>query len=203
MKQIQFTDAYGKLHILDLHDAQVVDLYDSLNTVVTDGNLNLASVKDSKDELVLSDFYQKEAELEADAGTLFNQVEWVNIDHPNGFDTFNYNIRVDINTVLTEEEVCTVSGAIGYACKVSFRGESLSLPEVTLIKHNTTTALCFSYDLTKSRSDDVGAHFNTWAENIKEFIQVGSPKYKTNKSGKIGERLIYGIGKVGIEIYTD
>ena len=187
MKQIDFNDAYGQRHVLNLSDSGFERLLSQMKTMDSE-NAPLDNPEGDNTK------------------TLFNKIKWVNTDLAHGFNTFENYIRVDINKYLSQKEVEQVSGAVGYAAKVNLRGESLSDPEVTQKKfyRRDCTILCFHYDLTKSASDDVSAHFETFRNDLEHFIVAGTPAYKAAKNGHPkGFQLVKGIGDCDIDLFTD
>ncbi len=79
-------------------------------------------------------------------------------------------------------------------------GEDLSLPTVWRPEKAGFAVLDFNYDTTKSqRSDPDPARALAVAQ---QFIQEGTPPYKTNRVGKKGERLTYGIGNTTLTFFV-
>ena len=104
-----------------------------------------------------------------------------------------YSLRVEFSRQLTPDEISSVSKAIGYAFRARIRGEEISEPTVLQNTGRNGTVLEFSYDTTKTRSDDPDliAAFDEAAT----YIELGSPIRKTDRAGKgtKGTRLVEGL----------
>lgn len=106
-----------------------------------------------------------------------------------------YEIRLVFDVCLTNEEIQTVSGCLGYSLRQHWRGESLSEPDVT---HDHTaskplTILDYSYDSTKTASDDPDV--DETFHSALTYMVTGTPVRRTNsRHGKAGTQLIKGLG---------
>ena len=113
-------------------------------------------------------------------------------EHPGSW----YEIRVEFGAYLTDKQVRAAAGCIRYALRQVLHGEELSEPQSIKRKPGTRTIARFSYDSTKSRSDDPddqGAF-----ELAAQYVREGSPIRTTDRAGQgtRGTRLAEGIGPV-------
>ena len=144
---------------------------------------------------------------------------WIEVGTADWGDHF-YEIRVDVSQRLDENEIALLSGCLGYALREQVRGEDLSIPNAeeviagvqvpsSMTHHGAPPLgavvglrLYYSYDTSKTRSDD--PLFNEAFRKATEYIQNGTPRRKTNRSGpnRMGTSLVKGIGRVPLRIFT-
>jgi len=116
--------------------------------------------------------------------------EWIPVKDYTDFFSEIKCVITGLGCYLDEEDISAISGCIGYAMRKVIRGEDLSNPEVILNEDEVAT-ITYYYDSTKTQSDD--PDFIEAFEKAKQYIIQGTPVYKSNRIGKIGERLIYGL----------
>ncbi|WP_394794901.1 hypothetical protein [Armatimonas sp.] len=111
-------------------------------------------------------------------------------DHPGSW----YEIRAEFDALLTDTQVYQAAGCIGYALRQTLHGESLSEPEKAKRTGDGRTIVRFSYDSTKSQSDDPDDQ--SAFEIAGQYVREGSPLRTTNRAGAntAGTRLCEGLG---------
>lgn len=129
---------------------------------------------------------------------LFEGFQEVGYDY-NGSDF--YTLRVEFSRTLTATEISRVSGCIGYAFKARIRGEELSDPTPIFADNGSPrTILEYSYDSTKTRSDD--PDFFAAFDEAETYMQLGTPIRATDRAGRgtKGTRLVEGINDPTVKV---
>lgn len=109
---------------------------------------------------------------------------------------FFSDIRVDIELSvdsLSQEDIDSISGCLGYALRQTIAGESLSDP-VSIDQTPFFIGIEYFYDATKTRRDD--PDFLEAFDLAEKMIREGTPIRTTNRAGEgtQGTRLVEGIG---------
>lgn len=118
--------------------------------------------------------------------------EWKKPEDSSSF----YEICVEFDRPLTDDEIWHASGCIGYALREVLNGERLSEPLKVKHKGNGRTVVYYCYDSTRSASDY--PDFVEAFDKAALYVVEGSPIRKTDWAGPgtAGTRLAQGIGEV-------
>jgi len=112
-----------------------------------------------------------------------------------------YSFTVVVHERLGGEGVDNVASIVGYAFR-ALAGEPCDLTGSAHV--NTTTEISISWDSTKSGSDDIGARLPEVIENLKTYLEHGTPIRTTNRAGEgtKGTRLVESMGFALIGVYV-
>ena len=118
--------------------------------------------------------------------------DWTKPDDSSSF----HEICVEFDRTLTDDEIWSASGCIGYALREFLNGERLSEPLKVKHKGNGRTIVYYYYDSTRSTVDS--PDFVEVFEKAAQYVVEGSPVRKTDWAGPgtAGTRLAQGIGEV-------
>ena len=113
-----------------------------------------------------------------------------------------YGIRAEFDSYLSDSQVRQAAGCIGYALRQEIRGEELSEPLKITRTANGRTIARFSYDSTKTRSDDPDEA--RAFELAAQYVREGSPVRTTDRAGHgtRGTRLCEGLGNVSARFWV-
>lgn len=112
-----------------------------------------------------------------------------------------YSMRLQASRPLSDEEMSTMAGLVGYAYRAAVAGEPIGNP-----MRDSPFSFTVSADTTKSSRDDLGMALEDFEEALPTMIAEGSPIRKTNRAGAgtQGTRLVEGLGSdLKFELYYD
>lgn len=115
---------------------------------------------------------------------------------------FPYAMRFQANRPLSDDEIRTFAGLVGYKYRSTVAGEPLGDP-----LRDSQFSFIVGADTTKTARDDIGLALEDFERDLPEFVRDGSPIRKTDRAGlgTKGTRLIDGINDPDLtfELYYD
>jgi hypothetical protein len=120
---------------------------------------------------------------------------------PGVFGGTPYEMRIQANRPLSDDEMGKMAGLMGYAYRATIAGEPIGGP-----MRDSPYSFVVSSDMTKSSRDDLGMGLEDFEDILPAMFEHGSPIRKTDRAGAgtKGTRLFEGFGSdLAFEIYYD